>query len=553
MNPIHHISSSLLTCIETLFPAQHARALSSIDITLNVDAQRQAFGDLSCNAALVLAREAGRPPREVAQVLVNTFRHEHVKKVEIAGPGFLNIWMTAEAFQQVLRAMRGAGDNFFRLPATAPARCYSVEFVSANPTGPLHIGHGRNGIIGDVLSRVLKFRGHNVTAEFYINDAGSQIQKLGNSLKIRCQQQLGLEGEIPEGGYHGDYLREIAAQCIQTYGADVVLTLSDDVLAHYAKNILLEEQKQTLGEYRIHFDRWFSELELYKNGDLEKSFALLEQGGHLYESEGALWLRSSALGDDKDRVVRKSSGEYTYVASDIAYLYNKLERGFEEIILVLGQDHHGYVGRLTATLKAFGRQPDMLKVILYQLVMLKNEGEALKLSKRAGRIVSLEDVIQLVGADVARFFFLHRKADAHLDFDLSLALKHTDENPVYYIQYAYVRTLSILQKAQAHAEFSVGIEGDNAHVLHDSEHLLIKKMAALDDVLAGMTLSCQTHTLTYYVLELAHLFHSYYAVQRVIVPENLAETRSRLVLIAQLRDTFALCLRLLGLATPATM
>jgi len=550
MHPIQLLSCSLLQCIEKLFPSCAPRMRGAIDLTMNVDVQRQSFGDLSCNAALVLAREVGRSPRDIAGMIIKEFQHEYIQRIEIAGPGFLNIWMTLQAFQNILKEMRQHGDNFFRLSENAPRVRYSIEFVSANPTGPLHIGHGRNGVIGDVLSRVLKFRGYDATAEFYINDAGSQIQKLGNSLKIRCYQELGLGGEIPEDGYHGIYLIDVAKCCIKQYGEHAIPTLDNEIFAEYAKEILLDQQRKTLAAYRIHFDIWFSELTLHRNGDIERSFELLRQGDHLYEQDGALWFRSSALGDDKDRVVKKSSGEYTYVASDIAYLYNKLERGFEKIILVLGQDHHGYVGRLQAVLKAFGRQSDMLKVILYQLVMLKNEGEALKLSKRAGRIVSLDDVIQLVGADVARFFFLHRKADAHLDFDLSLALKHTDENPVYYLQYAYVRALSILQKAQQYIDDS---GTDQVLLLSENEHLLIKKMAALEEILATITSSGQTHILTYYVLELAHLFHSYYAAQRVIVPEQRQETYARLVLVMQLRDTFALCLRLLGLDTPSEM
>lgn len=520
-------------------------------LTLNVDPSRQQFGDLSSHAPLMLAKIKKKSPQAIAEDLIKALQHPAIESAEIAGAGFINITLTRDAYSSLLTELITEGNHFFKLRQQEHRHNFSVEFVSANPTGPLHIGHGRNGIIGDTFARVAKFLGHQVTSEFYINDAGTQMTNLARSVRIRCMQALGQDVVVPDDAYHGAYITDLARLCLEEHGPTVI-EKPDTFFAEYAKTRLLAEQKQTLEAYRIYFDVWFSELTLHTNNAIEQVLQLLSQGGYLYEHEGALWFKAAELGDEKDRVVRRSSGEYTYVAADIAYLYNKVQRGFDRLVIVVGQDHHGYVARLKAALQALGFNPHMLHVLLYQVVTLKNEGEVMRLSKRAGRIISLADVIETVGTDVARFFFLHRKPDAHLDFDVNLACKHTEENPVFYLQYAYVRTSSILEKARSLPEISSFSPAD-ACALTSAENLLIKKILSLHLVLRQVISAYQTHALAYYVLELAHVFHSYYAAHRVIDPTNPSLTRARLLLITQLQQTFRLSLELLGLDTPDRM
>lgn len=549
MNTLHSLSQAFAHTLQQYAPELHDPSVAQL--TLNVDPTRQQFGDFSSNAPLILAKMKQQNPRAVAQAIIAAFQHPAVARCEIAGPGFINITLTPFAYTQILTELVEQGAHFFKLEPHEAHHNFSIEFVSANPTGPLHIGHGRNGIIGDVLTRIARFLGHQVTPEFYINDAGSQMVNLARSVRARCLQELGREGIIPEEGYQGAYIIDIARECLHEYG-EKVLDEPDTFFATYAKNKLLAQQQETLAAYHISFDVWFSELTLHESGGIADVLKRLTDAGYLYEHEGALWFKAAELGDEKDRVVRRSSGEYTYVAADIAYLWNKVERGFDRLVIVVGQDHHGYVARLKAALQALGQNPDMLHVLLYQVVTLKNEGEVLRLSKRAGRIISLADVIDTVGSDVARFFFLHRKADAHLDFDVALACKHTDENPVHYLHYAYVRTLSILEKAAQFPEFKDFSTRDAAG-LTQAEQLLIKKIISLNAVLRTSIEHYQAHTLTYYILELANLFHSYYAAHRVIDQNNPPLTRARLLLIDQLRSTFKLCLELLGLSTPERM
>ena len=518
-------------------------------VTVNVDPQRQQFGDLSTNAALILAKQQGKNPRVVAQEIVDKLAHPGIKSLDIAGPGFINITLAPQVYQNLLHELSTQKDSFFKAEPTTPFNHANIEYVSANPTGPLHLGHGRGGIIGDVLASVMTFIGQPVTKEFYINDAGKQITTLGLSFKARCLQELGHDAPVPEDGYQGLYLQELATKVIAEFGKEVEHK-PDSFFQEYAKSYLLTQIKQTLSEYGVDFDVWFSEKTLHDSGAIAHCVERLQASGAVYEKDGALWLASTRYGDDKDRVVRRQNGELTYVAADIAYLENKLNRGAQKLILILGQDHHSYVWRLKAALQALGHQEDQLDVILYQLVTIKESGELVRLSKRAGRIVGLQDVVHEVGKDGARFFYLHRKADAHLDFDLSLALKHTDENPVYYIQYAYVRTLSILEKAR---EQGITFGPEDAQQVTEHEYVLLKKIVTLKQLLLDITHHYQTHMLTYYLVELAQLFHHYYAHTKVLDAANLPTTRARLLVVKELTDTFNLCLRLLGISTPDKM
>ncbi|MBA3954323.1 arginine--tRNA ligase [Candidatus Dependentiae bacterium] len=550
MNTLSQLQTTLHNYLKATYPID-STALSNLEINLNIDAQKQQFGDITTNAALVLSKELKQQPRAIAQEIQAHFTHQWIERIEIAGPGFINIFLTQDALHHIARQLLQGNQDFFKLEAHAPRYNYNVEFVSANPTGPLHIGHGRGGIIGDVLGNVLHFLGHVVTKEFYINDAGSQIQKLGLSFKIRCQQQGGLTVELPEDTYHGEYLISLAQECIEKHGPEV-LERPDSFFATYAKEHLLQQLQDTLKNYGITFDVWFSEKTLHDNSSIEQALDTLQKHGHIYQKDDALWFASTAFGDDKDRVLRKSSGELTYVSADIAYLNNKIGRGFNKLVMVLGQDHHSYVVRLKAAMQALGYNPADLDIILYQLVTLKESGQQLRMSKRAGRIVTLEDVIDTVGVDVARFFYLNRKADAHLDFDIELALKKTEENPVYYIQYAYVRIASILEKAAQQPELTA-ITAADAVFISDSEKLLLKKIASLASTLTSISRHYQTHTLTYYALELAQLFHSYYGAHKVIDQAHIQQSRGRLLTITILRNTLKLCLDLLGISSPERM
>lgn len=552
MNIIEQIQQSFSSFLQTTFNLSESDLHRAAALTLNIDEHKQQFGDLNANAAMILAKELKTNPRALAQTIIDSFSHEYIERIEMAGPGFLNLFLTNQAYHLLVQDMYIQKEAFFKHDPNAQKHRFNIEFVSANPTGPLHLGHGRGGIIGDVLANIVRFIGHQATREYYINDAGVQITKLGACLKIRCEQEVGMESIMPEDGYAGTYLIDLAKQCIAEHGATVIHK-PDLFFQEYAQKQLLAAIKETLAQYGINFDVWFSEKTLHTDGSIEKVIAYLKAHGHLFEQEGALWFRSTAFGDDKDRVLQKSSGELTYVAADAAYLKNKVDRGFDKLIMVLGQDHHSYAVRLQGLLQALGlNKKATLDIILYQLVSLKEDGQQLRMSKRAGRMVTLADVIEIVGPDVARFFYLNRKADAQLEFDLDLALKKTDENPVYYAQYAYVRTKSILEKARLMPALQ-NISAQDAQYLGQEEALLIKKIISLKTVLESISASYQTHTLTYYLLELAQTFHSYYGKNRVIDEENIQKSRARILLIAELKNTFEVVLKLLEVSLPEKM
>jgi arginyl-tRNA synthetase len=554
MNVVEQIEQVLRAQVQELFPEQAPQVEKSLSVALNDDPNKQQFGDISTNAAMLLAKLLGENPRVVAGAIIASLAHPLIDSCAIAGPGFINITLTSEAFRQTVHQFSEDFAGFFKLRVDAPRHHYSIEYVSANPTGPLHLGHGRGGIIGDVLGNIERLLGHTVTKEFYINDAGKQIESLGLSLKIRCEHQLGIPAELPEEGYRGEYLITLAQELCanQKPAVDQALAAGDTrFFGNYAKQKLLAEQQETLRDYGIDFDTWFSESTLHKSGEIDTALEQLRVNGVTFEQDGALWFASTRFGDDKDRVLRKSDGTLTYVAPDIAYLRNKIMRGADKLVIVLGQDHHSYVVRLKGLMQALGYNPDDLDVILYQLVTLKEDGAVLRMSKRAGRMVTLRDVIDAVGADVARFFYLNRKADAHLEFDIALALRKTEENPVYYIQYAYVRTNSILEKAGAFPQLLPQMGA--VYTFDEHEKLLIKKILALKVLLQNIGHNYQVHLLAYYVIELANNFHSFYAGHKVIDPENPEQSRRRLVLITLLKQTFELCFKLLGISCPEKM
>ncbi|MFT6765794.1 MAG: arginyl-tRNA synthetase [Alteromonas naphthalenivorans] len=544
MNTIQTLEQKFFTFLGTL----GVKELPNIDFKLNADDQKQKFGDISSNAALMLAKKLGVNPRHLAEEIINRFPDDAIKKIDIAGPGFLNIFLTEDAFKTIAKELFTEKDHYFE--HESPHGIFNLEFVSANPTGPLHLGHGRGGIIGDVLGNILKFLGYKITKEHYVNDAGAQMVKLGNSLKIRCQQETGQTIEMPEQAYHGDYLKDMAKECVTEHGKDV-LEKSEQFFIDYAYAKQFEQLKKTTHAYGIDFDVWFSERTLHPEG-IEQAIERLDKAGKTYTKDGALWFKATDYGDDKDRVLKKADGTYTYAAADAAYMLDKFNRGFTTVVIVLGQDHDSYPKRLNGIRQALGLHDLNLDCIIYQLVSMKKDGESVRMSKRAGAIINLQDVVDQVGTDVARFFYLNRKADAHLDFDLDLALKKDDENPVYYLQYAYVRTNAIITKAKD----IKGLEDINvfdAKHLTETENLLIKKMAALQELLEDISKNYQVHLLTYYLLELAHLFHNYYHHNRVIEPKDINQSRARLFLTILVQDTFERCLTLMGVSKPERM
>jgi len=512
-------------------------------------------GDVACNAAMILARLVKKAPRVIAQEIVARLEqstHEQLSCIEtisIAGPGFINITLSSAFWNSIATSIYEHAHTFFAQETSSEKKSYILEFVSANPTGPLHLGHGRNAIIGDVLGRVLSFCGHKVATEFYINDAGAQMRKLGSSLYIRCLQIFGSTLDLDDNMYHGEYVVEMAQELVEKYGKPV-LDKTLEFYMDYARTKLLKQQQDDLARYGVTFDRWFSEQSLYDQGAVGAVLAELTKRNMLYEDGDALWFRSTHFGDDKDRVIKKQDGDYTYIASDIAYHADKFERKADVLVDILGQDHHGYVKRLKGTMEALGYNSAQLEVILYQLVSLKKGGELVKMSKRAGTFVTLTDIVQTVGVDVARFIFLNKKAEAHLELDIEVALKKSNENPVYYLQYAYVRTNSILSKASEKG-LHPSCSSDDAFTA--PEKAVLKKVVGLATTLQTIEQSLATHNLACYALDLAQTFHSFYTNNRIIDESAPEQTKRRLYLVKVVHNTLSLALELLGLSKPETM
>jgi arginyl-tRNA synthetase len=577
MNLLNSISIEFFSILKDIFDLSEVLA-EKIHLNLKTDGNVN-FGDLSSNAAMILAKELGQPPLVLVEKIKKALLESsskalssHIDSVEVAKPGFLNIKLHLGSWQQVIIEILQSNGSYWSDEDSVGSKKYLIEFVSANPTGPLHLGHGRGGIIGDVLAKVLSFQGHKVEKEFYVNDAGVQIEKLGESLRARCLQELGQDVQVPEGGYQGEYLIEVAKEFnAQNAGiaaaVDQIKTIDKILFADFAKNKMLELAKNTLADYGIVFDRWFSEKSLYNSGSVSKAVDHLTEKGLTCQDGGATWFKATKFGEEKDCVLKKSDGSFTYLAPDIAYHEDKFARGYDVLINILGQDHHGYSKRLKATMEAIEFPADGLQIILYQLVQIKQGEESVRMSKRKGTFETLSDIIDAVGTDVARFFYLNRKASAHLVFDLSTALKKTEENPVYYIQYAFVRTKSIEEKAQAISELAdfldsvnaleaaEGFDGKSFFVgsMSQCDIDVVKKACSLKDILKLIEKTYQTHLLSYYAIELAKLFHNYYAKNRVVDPDNLEVSKIRLVIVRLVQKTLHICLDLLGLDKPEKM
>lgn len=520
---------------------------------LEVPPQKE-FGDYSSNAAMQWARTARRAPRMIAEALVKHISSPLVERMEIAGAGFINFYLTKDTVYTELRNILRAGSSYGDLPLREEDTVL-VEYVSANPTGPLHIGHARGAAYGDSMVRLYRAAGYNVASEYYINDAGSQIVHLAESVNARYLQLLGQDAEVPENGYHGRDIVDTAKAIIEKDGEKYLAMTEEERLAAF-RTIALEEKlaalKKDLADFHVTFDRWYSEKSLYPD-KVEKALAELREKGLLYEKEGAEWLRTTDNGDDKDRVVIRANGEPTYFCSDIAYAADKFERGFKTLVDIWGADHHGYILRLKTAIKFLGYDPDAFQVDLLQMVTLLRNGKPVRMSKRTGEAVTLAELTEEVGADAARYFFTSRTLDSQMEFDIDLAKKESSENPVYYIQYANARIHSLLAQAKEAGVVWGGVDNADFTLLREESELdLIKKMDTYHDLIANAARERAPHRVARYAYELAGLFHHFYRECRCLC-DDPALSQARLGLILAVQYVLVHALTILGVSAPERM
>ncbi len=547
-----HICNALQICYErgTLKSAQLP------EIALEVPA-RPGHGDFSTNLAMVLARAEKTAPRKVAEALVSVLEESATEwgRVEIAGPGFINFFLPSRHWFETLNEVVRRGADYGR-SNFGKGKKVQVEFVSANPTGPLHIGHGRGAATGDAVAAVLNAAGYEVQREYYLNDAGNQMQTLGRSLLLRYRELLGEAIEFPDDCYQGDYIRDIAQEVLDGKGR-ALLELSEkeaiEQIGAYGGSQIRDGIDTDLEDFGVHFDNWYSEQSLYDRGEVERGIALLKERGLTYELDGAIWFKTTDFGDDKDRVLVRSNGVATYFASDVAYHKEKYERGFDLVIDVWGADHHGYIPRMKAVLAGLGRDTDDLQCILVQLVNLLRDGKQVAMSTRAGKFVTLRAVIDEVGKDACRFFFLSRRSDSQLDFDLELAKKQSNENPVYYVQYAHARVCSINRNAaEAGITLPSAGEVDFSQLTLEEELALVKQLSRYGEIVEAAAQHFEPHRIVFYLQDLAARFHSYYNKGRVLT-EDIETSRARLYLINGVRTVLENALLLLGVSAPERM
>ena len=516
----------------------------------------KSHGDFATNAAMLLTKQAKMKPRDIAQAIVDSLNKESklIEKVEIAGPGFINFYLSQNWLYDILPVVE-AQDTAYGSVDIGKGEKVQVEFVSANPTGLLHMGNARGGALGDSLANLLKMAGYDVTKEFYINDAGNQIVNLGLSLEARYRQLLGETGcEIPENGYHGQDIIDTAQRIVDAVG-DSYLQLPEEERQEKMIATALDEKiaaiKSGLAAFGVEYDVWFSETTLHESGAVKEVVDLLTEKGMTYEKDGAIWLKTTDFGEEKDEVLIRSNGIPTYFAADIAYHKNKFDRGFKRVINIWGADHHGHVARMKRSMDAIGYNGDDLTVLLMQLVRLYQNGEVVRMSKRTGQYVTLQELIEDVGKDAARYFFIMRNPDSHLDFDLDLAKEQSSDNPVYYVQYAHARINSIL-KATGKA-VPKAADCDLTLLKEEAELELIRKIANLPTEVAYAAEQLEPYRMARYATELATLFHSFYNSCRVINEDNEALTNARLVLVNAARITLRNVLTMLGVSAPERM
>lgn len=534
--------------------------------------REEGHGDWACTIAMRLAKAAHMNPRAIAQAIVDHLPANNlIESFEIAGPGFINLTLTNASFQAVVSEARQQGSDFGKSELSEPCKV-NLEYVSANPTGPMHVGHGRWAALGDAIARVMRHAGYSVDEEFYINDQGNQMNVFGNSIVVRYQQLLGQDVEMPEACYGGAYIKDIAQAIIDADGDKWLDANEDERLVDFRERgyaMMLDSVKDTLSTFGNSFDTWFSERSLFvadENGETkqQRAFDVMNEKGLLFEAGGATFFRSTDYGDDKDRVLVKANGDLTYFMSDVAYHYDKMQRGYDHLIDIWGADHHGYIQRCKAMMAAWG-YPDALEVVLGQLVNLLRDGEPVRMSKRTGEMVTFQELIDEVGVDATRYLMLSKSADQAIDFDIEVAKKQDSSNPVYYVQYAHARICSILRKAGEARGMNVesaGIEEivaelglddiDLSPLAHESELALMRKMADFSELVAGAARDRAPFRLTHYAQELAGLFHSFYGNCHVLGEEESVE-KARLALVDSTRIVLALSLDLLGVSAPERM
>ena len=518
--------------------------------------KEKAHGDYSTNMAMQLARVAKKAPKMIAEELIAHFdkTKASIQKIEIAGPGFINFHMDNSYLTNLIPAVLEAGDKYGET-SIGNNQKVQVEFVSANPTGDLHLGHARGAAVGDSLCNILDKAGFDVSREYYINDAGNQINNLALSVEARYFQALGLDKEMPADGYHGEDIVGIGKKLADEFGDKYVNTDEQErfqFFREYGLKYEMAKLKADLEEFRVPFDVWYSETSLYNNGKIDKALQALKDNGHIYEEDGATWFRSTTFGDDKDRVLIKNDGSYTYLTPDIAYHKDKLERGFEKLINIWGADHHGYIPRMKAAIEALGYDREALEVEIIQLVHLYKNGEKMKMSKRTGKAVTMRDLVEEVGLDATRYFFAMRSADTHLDFDLDLAVSQSNENPVYYAQYAHARICSILRQAE---EQGITAEGnaDFSLISAEKEMDVLKKLGEFPQAVGEAAIKRLPHRITNYIFDLASAFHSFYNAEKVLDSDNPERSKARVALIKAVQITLKNALSLIGVSAPEKM
>ncbi len=546
---LKQIKEKIVSAVETRIPE-----LENVKEKVKVEIPKEdRFGDISTNIAFLLAKPLKKKPFDIASEIKKILENQpEFEKVEVAGAGFINIFLSPFFFHSILKKILEEKDQYGKAKEKNRGRI-NVEFVSANPTGPLHLGHGRGAVVGNVQSNLYEYIGYKVEREFYINDAGRQIKKLGESVYARFRQIEEPDYPFPEDGYHGEYIKEIA-QHLYKYEKEKILSMIDenqaiDFCAEFAKEYLLEKIKEDLKDFGVEFDIWFSEKSLYTSGKVDEAIEFLRSKGLIYEKEGALWVKTTQFGDDKDRVIIKSDGSYTYFAGDIAYHYDKFKRGYDFVVNVWGADHHGYFPRLKAAVMAFGVPEDWLKVIFIQLVKLFKNGKEVKMSKRSGSFITLKELIEEVGKDAVIYFFLTKDSNTHLNFDIDLALKKSSENPVYYVQYAHARICSVFREAKEKFGFDPeeDFEADLTLLKENQERILMKYMTFVPDFIKEAGEKQQPHKLTQITYDLASEFHFYYNNFKFLVKEDENLMKARLYLLKAVRNVLRTLFKLMGI------
>lgn len=518
--------------------------------------REESLGDLSTPVAMGLARTLKKPPRDIANEIVKGIPDEGIfEKVEVAGPGFINFTFRDSFLRSELSRLLKEGPAFLRVDVGEGEKV-QIEYVSANPTGPLHLGHGRGAAVGGALSNLLEAAGFDVTREYYVNDAGLQVRLLGESVFARYKERLGLPAEFPKDGYKGDYVSDIARAIFDAEGNRYKGSSFEEAgpfFVNFSLNMMLEDIREDLAAFGIAFDNWQSERELYDSGVVKHTIELLDKKGLIYEKDGAIWFRAMEFGEDKDRVIIKSDGEHTYFASDIAYHAKKIEGGYDELINIWGADHHGYIPRLEAVIEALGYEREKLKVLLVQMVSLLRGGQPVQMSKRAGEFVTLREVVREVGADTTKFIFLTRRPDSQLTFDIEVAKATSAENPVFYVQYANARINSIFAHAREQGVPTEGLEKADLSPLAEAEETrLAKKLLYYPMAFEAAARSREPHRITFYLQELAGMFHPYYNTHRVVTGDPTL-TAARLALCRAIRLVIKEGLRILGITAPDRM